>query len=996
MKWHWSEDELETQWSLTVAELALLPGRTDSGRLGCAILLKFFQFQGFFPDNQKSIPHEIAAYLAQATNSAPADLDVYDWGGRTGQRHRKQILSFLGLRRPSGEDLQRLRTWLTAEVLALDVPFERLQELAVEWFARQSLAPLDPAPLERLLRSTIHVFETALFQSIASLLSAETRASIDILLMVEEPNINDENIVIGNSSDVKDDDLGLTHLKGDAGRIGLDSVLQELAKLSRIRKLALPMKALAALPTKWLQKYHRRTGTESSWELRRHPPEIRHALVAAYCWQRQHGIIDALIDLLIQVIHKIGTRAENKVEQELLNDLRRVRGKTNVLFKLAEAAVDEPDGIVKNVLYPVVGLETLKDLVKEFKASGPAYHQVIHTVIRSSYSNHYRRMLPQILDALEFRSNNTAHRPVIEALGLLKTYRDSGQQYFSADDVVPIDGIVKGKWREIVVEKDKNNKDRVNRINYEICVLQALRERLRSKEIWVVGADRFRNPDEDLPADFEANRAAYYEALKQPQDAEAFIDGLKKTMTDALCMVNQGMPKNPRVKILPRVKNRICITPLDAQPDPENLKHLKAEIFERWSSTSLLDILKETDLRVGFTDLFQSSRQRETLDRDTLQRRLLLSLYALGTNAGLKRIAAAGHGATYQELRYVRHRFIQKSTLRAAIAQVANATFAARLPKIWGEGTTTCASDSKKFGSWDQNLMTEWHIRYGGRGVMIYWHVEHKSVCIYSQLKRCSSSEVSAMIEGVLRHDTDMDVQKSYTDSHGQSEVGFAFCHLLGFDLLPRLKAVASQKLYLPEVDSAGNYSNLTDILTRPIKWDLIRQQYDEMVKYATALRLGTAEAEAILRRFTRGNLQHPTYQALAELGKVLKTIFLCRYIDSEALRREIHEGLNVVENWNSANGFIFYGKSGEVASNRLEDQELSVLSLHLLQLCLVYVNTLMIQRVLSGKPWHNRMNAADLRALSPLIYSHVNPYGRFDLDMSKRLPIEADLALAA
>jgi|GEM_PF-3582479 len=100
VKWHWSEDELETQWSLTVAELALLPGRTDSGRLGFAILLKFFQFQGFFPDNQKSIPHEIVAYLAQATNSALADLDVYDWDGRTGQRHRKQILSFFGATPP--------------------------------------------------------------------------------------------------------------------------------------------------------------------------------------------------------------------------------------------------------------------------------------------------------------------------------------------------------------------------------------------------------------------------------------------------------------------------------------------------------------------------------------------------------------------------------------------------------------------------------------------------------------------------------------------------------------------------------------------------------------------------------------------------------------------------------------------------------------------------------------------------------------------------------
>jgi hypothetical protein len=66
------------------------------------------------------------------------------------------------------------------------------------------------------------------------------------------------------------------------------------------------------------------------------------------------------------------------------------------------------------------------------------------------------------------------------------------------------------------------------------------------------------------------------------------------------------------------------------------------------------------------------------------------------------------------------------------------------------------------------------------------------------------------------------------------------------------------------------------------------------------------------------------------------------------------------------------------------------------LSVSLMYVNTSRVQRVLSEKSWRNRMNAVDLRALSPLIYSHVNPYGQFDLDMSKRLPIEADFALAA
>jgi TnpA family transposase len=136
--------------------------------------------------------------------------------------------------------------------------------------------------------------------------------------------------------------------------------------------------------------------------------------------------------------------------------------------------------------------------------------------------------------------------------------------------------------------------------------------------------------------------------------------------------------------------------------------------------------------------------------------------------------------------------------------------------------------------------------------------------------------------------------------------------------------------------------------------------------------------------------VQHPTYRALVELGKAIKTTFLARYLHEEALRREINEGLNIVENWNSANGFIFYGKSGEIATNRLDDQELSVLSLHLLQACLVYINTLMLQDILAEPAWMGRMTAEDFRALSPLVYTHVNPYGTFELDMTSRLPLAA------
>lgn len=975
MKQVWSVEELVEQWSFGAEDQELLVGKHVSGRLGFAAQLAFYRRHARFPSRLADFAPAVIAHLAEQLDIPEAALEGYEWDGRSGRRHRQEILAALGVRPFDGKAEAAFRAWLLDEVMPA-APTAAVQEERISgWMATARVERPPASRLDRLIRSVRQSHERHVFQSVAAQLDPPTRKRLDALL-----------------ADGDGDEPTFQLLRADPGRVGLDSLLKEVEKLDRIRALKLPPGILGAFHPDLVKRLRRRAATESPWELRRHPDGIRLPLLVFYCVPREAEIIDGLVELLLQITHRITVRAERRIVQDLLDDFDQVHGKTRILFRIAAAALESPGGAVRDVIFPVADEAVCQNLVKERDAGGLDRNRQVHTIIRASYASHYRRMLPKLLDALEFRSNNAVHRPLLEAIDAIQRERESVGQYHALADIA-VEGVIRPKWRGIVIEDGPDGGQRVNRINYEICVLQSLRDRLRCKEIWVVGADRFRNPDQDLPGDFPERRDACYARLGLPLDAGVFIDRLRTEMETALDTLDREMPGNPTVRLDPRRKHPIIVTPLDPLPEPPTLEALKVELGRRWPMTGLLDILKEADLRIGFTDAFATAAQREAVDRGEVQRRLLLCLYGLGTNAGLKRLSGGHRGVSYKELLYTRRRYIDKDSLRDATRRVIDATLAARRTELWGEGTAACAADSKKFGAWDQNLMTEWHIRYGGRGVMIYWHVERESACIYSQLKRCSSSEVAAMIEGVLHHDTEMAVERQYVDSHGQSEVAFAFCRLLGFALLPRLKAISSQRLYLPAPKAGEAYANLAPVLTRPIDWELIRTQYDEMVRYATALQERTADPEALLRRFTRASVQHPTYRALAELGKAVKTIFLCRYLGSEALRREIHDGLNVVENWNSANGFIFFGKGGEVATNRLEDQEVSVLALHLLQSCLVYINTLMLQRVLDEPAWRSRMTEADLRGLCPLVYSHVSPYGTFELDLEQRIDIEMAMA---
>jgi hypothetical protein len=626
MKRQWTTEELFERWMLSPTESALLAdSTTDHTRLGRALLLKYFQYEGRFPRARTDIPTPIIAHIAHQLAVSPVCFLKYDWAGRTIKQHRAASRAFLHVREVTVQDADALVDWLIRDVVPHQRSEETLRAVVLERCRALRIEPPTADRIGRMIRSALAGADEQFCASVLGRLSPATQRQLDALLATTSAPAD------GAADPLTEPVVRsvLAELKRDPGPLSVETVQQEIAKLERIQTLGLPSDLFQSVSQTTLDSYRQRVVAEELHELRRHPVAIRLTLLAAYCWVRSRELTDTLAELLMELVQHISARAERRVEKAFLADLKRVSGKTNLLFQLAEAAVAHPDGIVRDVLYPVVSEQTLRDLVKEYRTTGSAYQQKVYTVMRGSYRAHYRRMVPAILKALTFHSNNAVHHPVIQALELLRRYADSPstQPYFALTEVVPLEGVVRPGWRDIVVKRDKDGQEQINRVNYEISVLHALRERLRCKELWVAGAYRLRNPDEDLPNDFAAQRETYYAALHQPLDAEQFIADRKHELAAALAALDQNLPTNPRVHLDEKAGGRVVVSPLDPQPPAMHLDQLKAELGQRWPMLSLLDILKETDLRVHFTDHCTSATPREHLDHATLQRRLLLCCY---------------------------------------------------------------------------------------------------------------------------------------------------------------------------------------------------------------------------------------------------------------------------------------------------------------------------------------------------------------------------------
>jgi hypothetical protein len=315
----------------------------------------------------------------------------------------------------------------SAEML-LDAACGRLWRLRVELPAE--------GELQRLVTSPLVDFFQDIQRHIAEAMPIEVRVRIDNLLMVPDADFVSE----------------FERMKADSGKPGVDQLQAEIDKLRAIRAVGVPADPFALVPWKVLQTLKRRATNEIATEMRSHPEEIRYALMGCFLHVRGMEVTDEVTHMAVELIHRLDVRSEKQIHREWLADLERVDGKMQILSTIAEAVTEYPDGIVREVIFPRVKEEIFRNLVAEFRVTGPNLRLLRQAVMQRKFARHYRRMLPALLETLQFRSDNR-FQPVIEALTVIQRHQGSHHCHFPEAEPIPIEGVVTPAWEERVFEE---------------------------------------------------------------------------------------------------------------------------------------------------------------------------------------------------------------------------------------------------------------------------------------------------------------------------------------------------------------------------------------------------------------------------------------------------------------------------------------------------------------------------------------------------------------
>ncbi|MDQ3830505.1 MAG: transposase [Candidatus Tectomicrobia bacterium] len=333
------------------------------------------------------------------------------------------------------------------------------------------------------------------------------------------------------------------------------------------------------------------------------------------------------------------------------------------------------------------------------------------------------------------------------------------------------------------------------------------------------------------------------------------------------------------------------------------------------------------------------------------------------------------------QVAYVNQRHINEQKLLDAIVGVINRYNRFRLPKLWGSGQRA-AADGTKWDVYEQNLLSEYHIRYGGWGGIGYYHVSDTDIALFSSFIACGVWEAIHILDGLLEHRSEIRPDTLRADTQGQSETVFGLAYLLAIQLMPRIRNWKHLTLYAPtEPRAVEHIEHSRELFRDTVDWTLIETHVPDMLRVAISISQGKVRSSTILRKLGTESRKNKLYVAFRELGRVVRTMFLLRFMNDDELRRTINAATNIAEAWNGLIQWVAFGSEGVVRQNNREEQRKIIRYNHLVANLVVFHNVVSMTRVLQDLVDEGYRVAPEIIArLSPYKTEHINRFGHYEL----------------
>lgn len=339
-------------------------------------------------------------------------------------------------------------------------------------------------------------------------------------------------------------------------------------------------------------------------------------------------------------------------------------------------------------------------------------------------------------------------------------------------------------------------------------------------------------------------------------------------------------------------------------------------------------------------------------------------------------------GFSRRQIAWLNLRHITEEKLEKAITRVINRYNQFMLPKQWGTGEHASV-DGTKWDVYEQNLLCEFHIRYGGYGGIGYYHVSDTYIALFSHFIPCGVYEALYILDGLLKNESDIQPTKIHGDTHAQSYTVFGLAYLLGIELMPRIRHLSDLNFYKPDAQTV--YVHIESLFDKPIKSELIERYLPDMLRVALSIKAGKLTASAILRKLGTKSRKNKLYFAFRELGRVVRTQFLLRYIQDVELRSTIQAATCKSEEFNQFLKWTFFGGEGIIAENNRHEQRKIIKYNHLV------TNLLMLHNVHAMTRVFNELSAEgyvivpeSLKRFAPYRTQHMNRFGSHTLNLDK------------